>query len=336
MKHRKLPWIALAVVLLLVLLLIWPAKKPAVTADATPAPSAAKAAVVITPSEASVPQPPPPGASNAEKGEWEKKAIKIDKYYEYKMPISFYGLVIDDSGVPISDADVELSWSDVDGGKSSVLKSDAQGLFSLVGAKGKRLSVIIEKKGYDRYLERGKNQYGFEYASYSDEKYHIPNAAKPVVFILRKKREAEPLIARNNLEAELESGQKHTFTIGPRGAVLIVERLPDQGDNRLRAWSARVSVPGGGLALSTEEFPVEAPETGYVESIEVTDKTPKPVVWQGDNGAALFMKTPQGYGRLIIYNTPGMSWVYVRSYFNPNPKSRNLELNPAKVIKPAP
>lgn len=335
MKHRKLLWAALALALLLVLLLIWPEKKPVITGASTPTQSAVKSKSSVA-SPPSVPQPPPAGASAAEKDEWQKTAIKIDISYEYKMPISFYGLVVDDSGAPIHDANIELAWSDTSGGKSTTQKSDTKGLFSLIGVTGKALSVIVEKKGYERYLEKGKNQYGFEYASYSDEKYHVPNPAKPVVFILRKKREAEPLIVRNNLEAQLEPGQTHTFTIGPKGAVLIIERLPDQGENRLRAWSARVSVPGGGLTLSTEEFPVEAPETGYVESLEVTDKTRKPVVWQGDNGAAFFMKTSQGYGRVVVYNTPGMSWVYVRSYFNPNPKSRNLEFDPAKVIKPSP
>jgi hypothetical protein len=336
MNRRKLLFGGLVLALLLVLLLIWPTKKPTITAVIRPAPSATNAEVVATTTEASVPSPPPSGASDAEKGEWQKKAIKIDKYYEYKMPISFYGLIIDDSGVPIPDADIELSWSDTDGGKSRVLKSDTQGLFSLAGVTGKGLSVIPSKKGYDRYLQKGRNQYGFEYASYSDEKYHIPNASKPVVFILRKKREAEPMIARGKQEAQLEVGQKHTFTVGPRDAVLIVERLLDQGGNRLHAWSARVSVPGGGLALSTEEFPVEAPESGYVESIEVTDKTPKPIIWQGDNGAAFFIKTPQGYGRLTVRNSIGQSWVYVTAYFNPNSTSRNLEFDPSKAIKPTP
>jgi hypothetical protein len=322
------------VALMFVLLMIRFVMNSSVTADSKHALVSTKSEISsASPAKASIPPLPPPGASEVEKGEWQKKAIKADRYYEYKVPISFYGLIIDDSGVPIPDAYIELSWSDTDGGRSRVLKSDAEGLFSLIGVVGKGLSVIPSKKGYDRYLEKGKNQYGFEYGNYSDGKYHMPDAGKPVVFILRKKRVAEYLVVRAKQEAQLEIGKKHTFTIGPRGAVLIIERLPDQGENRLRAWSAKVSVPGGGLVLSTEEFPVEAPESGYCECIEITETTSKPIIWNGDNGAAFFVKTPQGYGRVTVRNSIGQSWVYVASYFNPNPPSRNLEFDPAKVIR---
>jgi hypothetical protein len=334
MNYRKIFGVALILAIVVALFIMTAERPKAPKADTHPPPAQSQADKPLL--QADPLKRPPPEASAAEKGEWEKKAIKIDKYYEYRTPISFYGLVIDDAGAPIADADVKLTWSDVNGGSSTSTKSDLQGSFSLTGVVGKRLGVDVSKSGYVQYLDRNKNRFSFEYGSYSDENYHVPNAAKPVVFILRKKAEADPLIVRGKQEAQLEIGQKHTFTIGPRGAVLIVERLPDQGENRLRAWSAKISVPGGGLALSTEEFPVEAPENGYAESIEVTNKTPKPIIWQGDNGAAFFVKTPQGYGRVTVRNSIGQSWVYVTSYFNPNPKSRNLEFDPSKVVKPTP
>jgi hypothetical protein len=67
--------------------------------------------------------------------------------------------------------------------------------------------------------------------------------------------------------------------------------------------------------------------------MDVTGKTPKPPVWQGDDGSAFFVKTPQGYGRITVRNTVGKAWVYVTSYFNPS-GSRNLEFDPTKAIKP--
>jgi hypothetical protein len=87
------------------------------------------------------------------------------------------------------------------------------------------------------------------------------------------------------------------------------------------------------VVLTTDEFPFEAPESGYAPSLEITAQTPKPPLWPGDNGAALFVKTATGYGRITVRNTPGMAWVYVSSYFNPKSGSRNLEYDPSKAVK---
>ena len=168
---------------------------------------------------------------------------------------------------------------------------------------------------------------------FADPKYHEPNLASPVVFVLRKNRDTEPLVVRENQEAELSPGQSKLFTIGPNGAIVTIERLPDMGKSS-RSWSAHVSVPSGGLVISTEEFPFEAPDKGYEPVVAITERTPRPPVWAGDNGATFFVKTPQGYGRITVRNTPGSAWVYVTSYFNPNPNSRNLEFDPAKRVKP--
>jgi hypothetical protein len=99
-------------------------------------------------------------------------------------------------------------------------------------------------------------------------------------------------------------------------------------------WISRVSVPGGGLALTTEEFSYEAPEEGYVDSMEITNATPKPPNWPCDYGAMLYLKTTQGYGRVMVRYITNMDRMFVTAWFNPNPNSRNLELDPAKVIKP--
>lgn len=195
---------------------------------------------------------------------------------------------------------------------------------------GKGLTVQVSKAGYKHYL--AKNRFSFEYAMFADPKYLVPERTHPVVFVLRKDREAEPLVVHENQEAELQPGQSKSFALGPSGASVTVERLPDTGQDP-RSWSARVSVSGGGVALTTDEFPFEAPESGYVPSLEITNQTQKPPVWSGDNGAALFVKTATGYGRIVVRNTPGMAWIYMSSYFNPKPGSRNLEYDAAKVVK---
>jgi hypothetical protein len=180
MNYRKIFGVALILAIVVALFIMTAERTKAPKADRQAPPAQSQADT--PPLQADPLKRPPPEASAAEKGEWEKKAIKIDKYYEYRTPISFYGLVMDDTGTPIADADVKLTWSDVNGGSSTSTKSDLQGSFSLTGVVGKRLGIDVSKSGYVQYLDRNKNRFSFEYGSYSDENYHVPNAAKPVVF----------------------------------------------------------------------------------------------------------------------------------------------------------
>ena len=276
--------------------------------------------------------PPPRTTDKEELHHWWLEMSKLDKNFEWKMPINFYGKVVDEEGVPVEGADISFQWTNYSttGSAEYRTQSDAQGLFQLSGVTGKRLGVSVRKKGYQHYYVG--NRFSFEYAAYFEPEWYVPDASHPVIFKMHKNREADPLVVRENQEAELTPGQKKSFPIGPSGTAIVIERLPNvtQGP---RGWVARVSVPGGGLAVATEEFPFEAPESGYTSSLEISAQTPKPPVWQGDNGAAFFVKTPQGYGRITVRNTLGTAWVYVTSYFNPKPSSRNLEFDPDKVIK---
>lgn len=308
--------------------------QPKAASEAAPA-KLAPMPKVASSNEPPIVVPPPRTENKEELHQWWLKMSKIDRNFEWKMPIEFYGKVVDEQGMAVEGAEIGFQWNNYSatGSAESNTRSDPNGLFSLKGVTGKSLGVSVKKEGYKRYYNG--NQFSFEYAAYFEPQWHVPNASNPVIFKMHKNREADPLVVRENQEAELSPGQKRSFNIGPKGAAVVVERLPNV-DNSLKGWAARISVPGGGLVISTAEFPIEAPETGYIETIEVTDKTAKPVVWQGDNGAAFFVKTSQGYGRVTVRNTPGAAWVYVTSYFNPNPNSRNLEFDPAKVIKPAP
>ncbi|CAM2832428.1 carboxypeptidase-like regulatory domain-containing protein [Rariglobus hedericola] len=335
MKSKRIFFVAIFLLILGVSL--WWSISPKKPAESS------HAAALIEPSQEPTQQiteptlivPPPRNASPEDLHQWWLKMSKLDQKFEWKMPIEFYGKVIDDEGLPVSAAIVSMHWTDIspNGTSERTMTADTQGNFSLNGVNGKRLIIRIKKDGY-RIYDSG-NRFSFEYAAYYEPEWHVPNAGNPVIFKMHKNRQADPLVVRENQEAELSSGQKRSFVIGPKGAAVMVERLPNIDTSR-KGWAARISVPGGGLVISTVEFPIEAPETDYMETIEVTDKTPKPVVWQGDNGAAFFVKTQQGYGRVTVRNTPGAAWVYVTSYFNPNPASRNLEFDPAKVIKPAP
>lgn len=343
MKPRNLMWTVVVLLVALLAVYLWLHRVGPSLAERGPqkAPAPATAKSEKQPSATSVPpinpqqvvQPPPQGASEAEKWAWWREMSAKDRFFDLKMPISFYGLVVDEKGQPVSGALVMFSWTNLSakGTSQQSTISDATGRFSLTDAIGRTLTVRIEKEGYRTYVL--KNRFSFDYAMFADERYYRPDSAQPIVFVLRKNREAEPLIFRENQEAELQPGQSKSFAIGPGGAAIIVERLPNT-DESPRGWAARVSVPGGGLTFATDEFPFDAPEEGYVPAIELSNKSPRSPAWSGDNGAQFFVKTPQGYGRVVVRNTPGMAWVYVTSYFNTKSGSRNLEVDPQKLVSP--
>jgi hypothetical protein len=276
-------------------------------------------------------QPPPAGVSAKEKWKWLAEMERKDLYFTYKAPISFYGRVIDDSGNPVSGVSIDLSWTDANeatGNYTRTVISDGNGLFSIKDVHGAALIVAaLSKQGYKESLVQ--NTFTFHYGYFSDPYYHSPDSMNPVVFVMRKNREAEPLIEYSEKRAEVGQGQKKRFTIGPNDIDLIFERMtnaPEKG-----GWISRVTVPGGGLALTTEEFPFEAPMDGYVDSIIITNGTPKPPNWPGFYGAMLYFKTSQGYGRVMVRYISNMDRMFVTAWFNPNPNSRNLEIDPSKV-----
>lgn len=256
---------------------------------------------------------------------------KRDWHFEYKMPLSFFGKIVDDQGQPVVGANIKFSWFDLSsegtGHKNAV--SDANGLFSLNGAAGKSLGVQVSKEGFKCWIS--KNTFNFENGILSDH-YYNPDPMNPVVFVLRKNREAETLLVRKTQEVQLEAGQGKSFPIGAGDVFINVERLSGEiTNNHARYWNARVTVPNGGLSLTTEEFPFEAPENGYTNEYVITRETPHPPM--GDLGGMFYVKTQAGYGRVSVTYVMNSPWVYVDSWFNPNPNSRNLELDPAKVIK---
>ena len=118
---------------------------------------------------------------------------KADPNWQGKMSIEFYGKVLDEREQPIAGVDVEFGWTDMSVAGSTQKKTitDANGLFSLSGVKGKFLAVTVNKDGY--YVAPG-NRYGYEYAGFWDKAFFESDSSKPVIFHLRKKGVTESII----------------------------------------------------------------------------------------------------------------------------------------------
>jgi hypothetical protein len=253
----------------------------------------------------------------------------------WRTPIEFYGMVIDESNNPVTGADIIFDCNDLSEKGTSFYKqtSDESGMFSLTGVRGEGITVHVSKEGY--YTSR-QDRDNFEYAQNGANNF-VPDSANPVVFHLRKKRKGESLIQRDfppgmqiwqlhhdgtSVELDLLNGSQN-----PNGSgQLKLEFWRDISDINKQPfdWKLQLSVPGGGLVGTDQEFPFEAPKIGYQSSI-VIDMPATNQDWLGELRSKYYLQLPNGnYGRIDFYLLPYNGVFTVHSAVNPS-GSQSLE-----------
>lgn len=335
--------LVLGAVILVVSLAIWllhEKPSPPSTTQATPAATPRTNVVDKTVTQRSVMPPEPPsepsplgykGLSDPRWKEREEK-LRVDDVYEWKMPINFYGRVIDENELPIAGAKADFQWSDTSesGASSAETLSDATGRFELTGRKGNGLTVRIGKAGY--YTPRSLDGARFENTRFWDVHYYEPDPDNPVLFHLRKKGEGEPLgigeiainIPANGTPVRFDLLNKGR--VSPDGqleiaAVTNSERYPP----RIFDWRATIAVPDGGLVEYSAEFPFAAPEAGYQRSVEFNMPASAPDWKRGiDKSYFIQFGTPPKYGRIQVHLNGDSQRVSIGYWVNPS-GSRNLE-----------
>ena len=299
-----------------------------------------------------VAQTPVPGQSrllstNAEAYEAEATRQFLE---QFNKPINFYGKVLDENNQPISGVNVHFEWNKVDVTNlsptnqfetgSADTKSDAAGLFSLEGQRSDGLNVKTDKPDY--YNVFSSNTYSFNYASSSP---FVPDSQNPVVFRLKKKGVAEPLLTGEKLFGfkpdgtqyyiNLLTGNKATVRPDDWDISVRFTRSRPNGDRKFD-WSVALDTSGGGLIETNGQFAFIAPEIGY-NPITVTENAADPS-WQGGWKAQLFVQSRAGkiYSRLEATIVPDYSEnaaIDMKYFVNPA-GSRNLEFDPSKAIQP--
>lgn len=303
----------------------------------------------ISPSNVSSPPPntqtdrsrfqKPGGTYEATDPRWEivRAKDKIDRNWEWKMPINFYGRVVDENGHPIPAVKVDFSWTDLSqaGSSTSIVLSDPDGAFSLEGKTGRSLQVDVSKDGY--YKPKNERLKSFDYAGFWEANYHGPDRTNPVVFRLLKKGQGEPLSAGEIRPIVPPDGTPVRFDL-LNGALLSsdgqleiaavtnTEKYPP----RLFNWQASIAVQDGGLLEHELEFPFEAPEEGYVPKIQFQMSADAPD-WRRSIEKSYFVRfgTPPKYGRIRVRFNGASQKVSLHYAVNPN-GSRNLESNIAE------
>jgi hypothetical protein len=264
--------------------------------------------------------------------------VKADPQYDWKQPIDFYGRVVDESNQPVAGASVDYTWSTIakNGTLTKQDEADALGAFS-IHEKGKRISITVSKEGY--YTPRNEKLRSFEYANPGDGLF-TPDIANPVVFHLRKKGQADPLI-KSEQKIKIALGSQVPFDLktcrtNSGDATIEFELIKNKGGNTNRTeWVFRITALNGGTQFATNEFSFLAPTNDYQSSIDMTLDSPRPEDWRnnGYSGGVAFVKTGAGFGKVEIRMVPRSSYFRLVSYFNPS-GSRNLEFDPAKEIQP--
>jgi hypothetical protein len=266
---------------------------------------------------------------------------RLDRQFDWKRPINFYGRVIDENETPVAGAKARFVWNDlsIEGTSTAQTISDADGLFSLLDRKGKGLTVTVTKDGY--YTFHDSDRPSFEYANPYDALF-VPDSNNPVVFHLRKKGTGEPLLTFSKNFAiprdgtpvgiELSEGKKVSLERADLVVRCWTQDREKDSSNRYD-WKLEIQVPKGGLLESTNEFPFLAPVDGYKERDEIEMPKTLEGAWKRTFERKYFVKTRKGsYGRIQFRMIAhGDHFCIIDSALNP-PGSRNLEYDP--VVRP--
>jgi hypothetical protein len=251
------------------------------------------------------------------------------------VPVRFYGKAVDQYGNPVVDAKVTFDFviSHIaeysTESKPMTLETDKDGRFELTGVTGyaiDKLSII--KQGY-QLSKKAPNgcTFGFRPDYNADSN-------NPTIFRMWKLFGKEPLIGSSWHGKISEDSTTNTFDLltgrPKEDGNLEISCLrppslaPDNGRFSLRFV---VSIPGGGIQPTSDEFTYLAPESGYLPSF-IFREDADAAVWHSEVKQEFYIKTGDGhYGRLFVECYP---WQTPRGHckwdcsINPS-GSRNLE-----------
>jgi hypothetical protein len=241
-------------------------------------------------------------------------------------------LAVDENGKPVADVIFDSvrrgSWSPFNGHERS--RTSMSGLASVKAYKGQTLDMTVSKESY--YTSRIQNRFAFGPKEISD----AAQTGSQFVFHLRRKGAGGDLITS---QYGVEDYLGVTVPLdGSPVRVNPLERKPGEGPltisqskptykswKQAAEWSFRMEIPGGGFIAQSDEFPFEAPETGY-EPVALFHFQKETTNWMTNLRKDYYIKfgNPPRYGRLHLETSISMSGARLTYAINPD-GSRNLE-----------
>lgn len=351
MTKREIILSGIIVLVVIVLTITWlwrPAPKPVAQEQPTsPTPARAPAGTsgpAVTPPPAPVSPVPVPdsGGQLSIKTMSREEATKIyvqrfnaDHQYDWKVPLNFYGKVVDETNQPVGGATARLEWNTigVPGGTASEQTfSDGGGLFSLTGQHGKLLEVRVEKEGYYT-VDGGAGAIAFEYANPSSPNYIEADSDNPVIFHLRRKAVGAKLFSKT-LDVPLPKDHAQDRVnlllgfIKPDGTLTIAsDKSKFLPGAQPFPWTVTLSMSEGGLVETNDQFPFQAPTSGYASTVTIDMTNTDPDVWRGSIAKTYYFYLPSNntYGRMTVSTSSTLPTVTLNYAYNPAAGSRVLE-----------
>jgi hypothetical protein len=200
--------------------------------------------------------------------------------------------------------------------------------------------VEVSKDGYGRIPNQSYGSFGYGVQGAEPS----PTKEQPAVFVLRKKlAPAQLLVVKSKQYAlpqngsvvgiDLRTGRKTDATSATLTLSTVTTAAVDLPKARFD-WTVRISVPSGGL-LETDGFSTaEAPEDGYLPTVEITMRATNDG-WTDAVRKKYFVRCGDGTYALIkldVMLDPKFNFCALESYLNANPGNRNLEYDPATAI----
>jgi hypothetical protein len=264
---------------------------------------------------------------------------KVNPTWEWERPIDFYGIVEDERSRPIAGARIALQWSALDGTPSREIISDERGRFQLTGARGKGLTVSVQKAGYHATKDsRGS----FEYAAFWERNFHVAKPDDPVVFRLRARGNPQPVLVWTSAKDIKADGKAYRFdletgTFGSNGVLAITVTRANEKGPREFDFTVQIRVSdGGGLVISQDDLMFEAPASGYVSEWR-TDQSFGKSNYSQVQRVQFYVKTPQEKYAAVRAQIAQMAdpeaQVQMTVFYNPS-GSRNLEFDADSRLNP--
>ena len=272
--------------------------------------------------------------------EWWDAMEKADESWQWKMPIEFYGKVIDQFSQPVAGAEVEYGWTTVIGpipDPKKTMLADTDGRFAITGIQGKRLWIGVDKQGY---LYSTNSVASFEYASFYENNFYVPDPNNPVLFHLHKLMGAEPMY-----QFEMDNGiafdgppvvlDVATGKVVASGDFAFSLKLDGRAEKEPDYTLHLQALNNAGLILTNERFPFNAPENGYQTEMAIHQKATD-ANYNSRQTFHFYAKTRNGKYGVVWFevNVPrigDMASCNATIRYNPS-GSRNLEFDQNKWI----
>ncbi len=257
------------------------------------------------------PSEPEPSAPRPEPSRWGQLRSIIESD---NVPIRFYGVVLDESGVPLPG--VEVAWRVLKAGSfvpslglasraDGTMRTDAKGRFS-VSESGSSINIgSLLKAGY-REAPRMSRTYGYGSKSVP----HQPDEGNPERFVMVKDGALASLNVNVLLKFDWDGSEKE-FEIGTKTfsekIILIPSKEPQKPGERGYNWKLILKAKNGQLILGKNGDAPLAPDSGYAD--EIVLKQNAGPGWWGNADALLYLKTNSGkYAeiKIIAYADRGM------------------------------